>query len=703
MNDEVQKQKEKATEEVRRLADLLFRYNRAYYVEGKPEVSDTEYDRLFLRLQELEEQWPELKREDSPTLRVGSDLSSDFPEVEHRVPVLSLDKAYSVEELLGWMGRTSGREASGLSFVVEEKIDGVSIVLYYRGGILERAVTRGNGYVGNDVTDNVRTIGSVPLRLTEAVDIAVRGEIYLPKASFESLNRKMGNLYVNPRNLAAGTLRRVKSREVAEVPLTIFVYEGFFSDGPKSHLEILEYLQSLGFRTNRRVGIFTNRTDLADFSRRHPDWQSGTWDELEGYVRTSTEERGSLDYEIDGLVVKINELDVRDRLGYTGHHPRWAIAYKFESPTGTTIIKSIDIQVGRTGRITPVARVEPVFVGGSTISNVTLHNQDYVDMLEIAVGDQVSISRRGDVIPAVEEVVAKNESGNPVWNMPLLCPSCGSSLQKKGAHTFCLNPSCPDQVRGRLFFFIAAGQMDIDGLGPETVDLMIREGFVSEPADLYRFDYERLLSYPGFGEKKIEAIRRGLTKSLTRPFHTVLASVGIPEMGKKVVELLISAGFRSMKAIYALVDQKNRDALIAVKGIGEKTVDTIFEELGREAVRKRIDELAEVGLAMEEEEKLSIASEQLIFAGQSWCVTGSFQHFNPRGKAMELVSRFGGSVVSSVSGKTSHLLAGEGGGSKLTKARSLGVEVLSEEEFLDLLASAGIEIPSADASGKGAS
>jgi DNA ligase (NAD+) len=661
-------------------------------VDGRPEVSDQEYDRLFSRLRELEEQWPELRRNDSPTVRVGSDLSSDFPEVDHTIPVLSLDKAYNAGEITAWMQRTGKREKSGLTFVVEEKIDGVSIVLYYEEGILARAVTRGNGFTGNDVTANVRTIGAVPLRLTEAVDIAVRGEIYLPKEQFGVLNRKMAEQYANPRNLAAGTLRRVKSREVAAVPLSIFVYEGFIPDDWRNHLEVLEYLEKLGFRINRRVGIFTDRRDLESLARRHQSWESGSWEDLEAYIERSTRERDELPYEIDGLVVKVNELDARERLGYTGHHPRWAIAYKFESPSGTTIIRGIDVQVGRTGRITPVARVEPVEIGGSTISNVTLHNQDYVAMLEAAPGDRVSVSKRGDVIPAVEKVLAKNEEGNPVWKMPEECPSCGGVLQRQGAHHFCRNPECPDQIRGRLFFFIGAKQMDIDGLGPETVDLLIRERFVSEPADLYRFDYGKLLGFPGFGEKKIEAIRRGVEKSKKQPFKVVLPSVGIPELGKKVVELLVDAGFRSISDIYNAVDREDRNALVAVKGIGEKTADTIIEELRREEVRRRIDDLAQAGLSMEAEPDTAVPESKRIFEGQSWCVTGSFEHFSPRSRATDLVAAHGGSVVTTVSGKTTHLLAGEGAGSKLEKARQLGTIVVGEEAFLKMLSDAGISI-----------
>ena len=519
-------QKSEIQEEIRRLSDLLRLYQHQYYIEAAPQVSDLEYDRLFDELQRLEEENPEFRQDDSPTLRVGSDLASDLPEAEHSIPVLSLDKAYSAEDVLAWMEKTDKNAGKKLTFSVEEKIDGISIVLYYEDGLLRRAVTRGNGFVGNDVTANVKTIGSVPLRLTEPVTLAARGEIYLPKNSFEKLNKEMDPPYANPRNLAAGTIRRIKSSETAKIPLDIFVYEGFFEDQPDEQKEINSKLRNLGFRVNPRYSFFQ------------------TPEELRSYIDRSTAERDGLDYEIDGLVIKVNEIVERESLGYTGHHPRWAIAYKFESAQGTTLLKDIDIQVGRTGRITPVGRVEPVQIGGSTVSNVTLHNQEYISMLEAAPGDTVSISRRGDVIPAVEEVIEK--SGNPVWKLPAECPTCGTGLVKRGAHHFCPNRDCPDQVRGRIFFFIDKKQMDIENFGPETAEYLINRGMISDIDDLYSCSYDVLTDEKGFGEKKVALIKAGIEKSLEKPYMTVLSSLGIPELGRKAAELLINAGFTSI-------------------------------------------------------------------------------------------------------------------------------------------------------------
>ncbi|MBI9102129.1 MAG: NAD-dependent DNA ligase LigA [Spirochaetales bacterium] len=663
-----------AEKEIDRLSELLRKYQYEYYVLTRPTVSDLEYDRLFDLLTNLEKKFPALVKGDSPSMRVGSDLGSDLPESTHSIPVLSLDKAYSSEEVIGWMEKIRKNNRSDLSFYIEEKIDGISMVLYYRDGILERAVTRGNGFVGNDVTANVKTIGSIPLRLPRPYTMAVRGEVYLPLDKFSEINKGMEVPYANPRNLAAGTIRRKKSSEVASVPLDCFIYEGFLEESegltlPVTHKEVLDELELSGFRLNPRNHIFT---------------PEDTSDNIRKFLDSETEDRSELGYEIDGLVIKINELDIREELGYTGHHPRWALAYKFESPQGETTLLSITIQVGRTGRITPVARVEPVLIGGSTISNVTLHNQDYINLLELAVGDRVTVSKRGDVIPAVESVVEKNEDNYPVWKIPDKCPVCGAELTLKGAHNFCPNPSCPDQVRGRLFFFVGKGQMDIENLGPETVDTLMSEGLIQDIQDLFTFDPAALEGLAGFKEKKIKAIKEGIAKSLNRPFKTVLASLGIPELGSRSAELLIEGGFRSMDSLLDAADKNDIEALVNIDGVGEVTAGIIVSELNKPEVRKRIDGLRSAGLqfyAPEEE----ASTEPQIFEGQTWCVTGSFEAFKPRSLAVEEIKKRGGKSVSSVTGKTTHLLAGESAGSKLKKARENGAEIVDEAAFLSLI------------------
>ncbi len=675
--------------EIERLSRDLHRYQYEYYVLGRPSISDLEYDKLFDRLLALEQEFPDLRRNDSPTARIGSDLTNELPEVSHTIPVLSLDKCYAVPELSSWIEKTESNADMPLSFIIEEKIDGVSIVLYYEEGVLVRGVTRGNGFVGNDVTANIKTIGSIPLRLTKPFTIAVRGEIYLPKDRFQEINAQMEVPYANPRNLASGTLRRVKSSHVANVPLQIFVYEGFSEERFETHVGVLETLAELGFRVNPNVGFFSRHANPS-LALRHNSWAVGTFEDIGGYIRKRLEERSRLAYEIDGLVVKVNELSAREQLGYTGHHPRWAIAYKFDAPIGVSTVTSIDIQVGRTGRITPVARIKPVSVGGSTISNVTLHNQDYIDQLELAVGDTVEVSRRGDVIPAIERVIEKNEAGNTTWKMPDFCPSCRNTLSIEGAHHFCTNPQCPDQIRLRIHFFAAKDQMDIENLGPETIDFLIDKQFVKDAADLYSFDYGKLLEFPGFGEKKVALIREGIEKSKSRPFRKVLSSLGIPELGQKAAELLVEAGYDSMEKLFELARNGDSQSLQSIPGIGPKTSESILKELSDERLVALVDRLKKAGVSFaENKDRSDDGYEGKIFLGQTWCVTGSFEAFKPRDLAMEEVKKRGGRVTGSVTGKTTHLLAGEGAGSKLEKALELGVKVVNESEFLALLRSSG--------------
>ena len=680
-------------ERSKELSRLLTEYQKAYYVQGRPLVSDLEYDRLFDELLLLESQHPDIRKPDSPTQRVGSDLTSDFPEVQHTIPVLSLDKAYSDSEILSWITKTIKNTGENLSFVLEEKLDGFSIVLYYEKGLLTRAVTRGNGFVGNDVTANVKTIYSVPLRLNENVDIAVRGEVFLKKAEFEKINATLTEPYANPRNLAAGTIRRNKSSETAQVPLSIYVYEGFWTEPENltDHIQILSRLKALGFPVDPHISYFCRTKDEAELrlGQAGLEGEAGSFDDIPAAIAERTGTRASLPYEIDGLVVKVNELATREDLGYTEHHPRWAIAYKFEAPQAQTQVLDIDVQVGRTGRVTPMARIRETQLSGSTIRNITLHNQDYVNELELAIGDTVSISKRGDVIPAVENVIEKNEQENTTWQMPEKCPVCGAVLVRRGAHHFCPNYDCPAQAKGRLAFFCGKGQMDIEGLGARTVEILYDKGFVKTISGLYEFDFNNLRFVEGFGGtegKKIEGIKLALQQSLNTPFRNVLVSIGIPEFGKKAVDLVCDAGFDSMDKLIDLADKNDIEALSAIKGIGPKTAEIIIDGLKSDTVRKLIEDLRKAGLHMEDEEEDGPVLEQ-IFQGQSWCVTGSFENFNPRTKAMDEIKRRGGTEVSGVSRKTTCLLAGSGAGSKLDKAREFGVRIVTEDEFMKMIGS----------------
>ena len=681
-------------EEIDKLTQELKVYQDKYYKEGISLVSDNEYDRLTDRLIALEKEHPELQHPDSPTKRVGSDLTNDFPEVRHTIPVLSLDKAYSDEAVLEFFSRSIQKEGGTLSFAAEEKIDGISMVLYYEKGILIRAVTRGNGEVGNDVTPNIMTMHSVPLSLPEPVDIAVRGEVYLEKADFERLNAAEADeakKAANPRNLAAGTVRRQKSSEACRVPLTIFCYEGFWSnkaETPSDHLHILSYLRSLGFRINPHLAFFDSDKEKArkKLDDAGLEGEAYSFEEIDEFIKKKTEERKNLPYEIDGLVFKINELGVREKFGYTEHHPRWAIAYKFEAPQAEAKLLDITVQVGRTGRITPVAEITPTKLGGSTIRRATLHNQEYIDELELAIGDTVSVSKRGDVIPAVESVTEKNNEGNTTYKMPLDCPCCHSPVVQVGGLQYCQNYDCPDQVKGRIAYFASVDEMDIVTLGPKTVELLYNAGLLRNIEDIYTADFQKAAGLPGFGDKSIELLQKGVKESLSRPFATVLSALGVADIGKKSAEILVKNGFDSIDKILNAVDRNDTEAFSSIAGFGTVTGERIIRAFSSERLRETIEALRKAGVHMsaEEDEKDEEENEQ-VFAGQVWCITGSFQHFNPRTKALKEIEKRGGRTVSSVTGKTTHLLSGEGGGSKRAEAERLGVKIVSEDEFLEML------------------
>ncbi|MBN1797242.1 MAG: NAD-dependent DNA ligase LigA [Spirochaetales bacterium] len=675
--------KAEAQKYINEITQKLRQYQKAYYIHSRPSVSDREYDRLFDRLVELEKQFPDLIEPDSPTHRVGSDLSQEFPEFTHTIPVLSLDKAYTIREVTEWIEKCNATAGGNLSFVCEEKIDGASIVLHYEAGILTRALTRGNGLVGNDVTPNVRTIPSVPLKLSRQVDVVVRGEIFLPKAFFRKINMELEIPYANPRNLASGTLRRIRSAEVAKIPLDIFIYEGYFSRSRPSHTLIIEELEELGFKVNKQFGVFGSTIRIQELAGRHPEWTVGSIEALPQFLKTEAEHRESREYEIDGVVIKIDEIPIRENLGYTGHHPRWALAFKFEAPQGVTVIKAIDVQVGRTGRITPVARIKPVTVAGSTISNVTLHNQEYIDMLELALEDTVAVSKRGDVIPAIENVIEKNEKGNSTWKIPGTCPGCDAVLEKKGAHHFCVNPQCRERRLAQIKFFAGREQMDIENLGAETIDFLYSKKIINNAEDIYTFDPYELLSFNGFAEKKIELIKQGIEKSKQQPFAKVLQALGIPEIGKKVIELLIDAGFSDIDSIIQAAKKGDPEVFLHIRGIGEKVAQTLIKEFSRADLVARIARLKQSGLQFAAEKETSSVGQ--IFKDQTWCVTGSFNNFKPREKAKAEIKKRGGRITENVSANTTHLLVGSSPGSKYEKALALKAAIITEDEFIKLL------------------
>jgi len=666
---------------IEELSRKLLGYQHSYYVLTQPEISDLEYDRLYDELLSLEKAYPHFALNNSPTKRVGSDLDNNFPEIAHTIPVLSLDKEYLVEGILKWTQKLQKNISKEIAFIVEEKMDGASIVLYYKKGKLHRALTRGNGFAGNDVTENIRTIRSIPLILNSEIDIIVRGEIFIRKSDFEKFNKMFDDRYSNPRNLAAGSLRNIRSSVVAKVPLKMFAYEGHLSE-QFDHIDVLYKLKNLGFKINENFGFFSQDTSsLKKIKNQFPYISSDTPDHMDTYIKRKTEEREDLEYEIDGLVIKVNEQKARENLGMTAHHPKWAIAFKFESPLGATTLKDIVVQIGRNGRVTPVAILSPVKIAGSIVSRATLHNQEYIDILELGIGDKVTISKRGDVIPAVENVVEKSEENPTVFKLPSKCPFCGSKLIKDGAHHFCKNRDCPERKRRELVFFVSKGCMDIDTLGDKTISLLFKKGYVKDIPDIYMFNYNKLLKEEGFKEKKISNIIKSVELSKKKSFERLLISLGFEGLSIFAAKELIRNGFDSFDKIISAALQGNTETFSKIEGFGETTAELIIKHFSDKKNIKMIDKLKKLGLNTKIKEDKTENVPQ-IFQGQTWVITGSFQKFSPRSKAAEEIEKRGGRVSTSISKKTSFLLAGEFPGSKLEKAKELGVTIINEDKFL---------------------
>lgn len=669
---------------INELSEILLDHQYSYYVLSRPNISDREYDRLYDELVSLEKKYPQYALDNSPTKRIGSDLDNTFPEKDHTIPVLSLDKEYSTEGISKWIKKLEGNIKSPIEFIVEEKLDGVSIVLYYKKGRLDTALTRGNGFAGNDVTVNIRTIREIPLILKKDIDLVVRGEIFIRKDDFNKFNALFDNKYSNPRNLAAGSLRNIKSSVTAKVPLMLFAYEGHFQQD-LNHIESLGELKRLNFTIDENFGFFSeNSSSIGKLEKTFPGSISGPVSQIPNYIEKKRAERDSLKYEIDGLVVKVNRSDLKKSLGMTAHHPRWAIAFKFESPLETTILTDIVIQIGRNGRVTPVAILQPVKIAGSIVSRATLHNQEYIDILELGIGDMVTISKRGDVIPAVDSVVEKNEDKPTIYSIPPFCPFCRSELVKDGSHHFCKNKECPERKRRRLVFFVSKDQMDIDSLGEKTISFLFEKGFIKSIPDIYTFNYDLLLDEEGFKEKKIANIRQSLEKSKNMPFERVVSSLGFDGISTFAAKELVCNEFDSFdKIIKAALDGK-REVFSGLRGFGDITADQIIKHFSDNENIQLIRKLEDIGLNTSRGKDTHDEHLQ-IFVGQTWVITGSFKNFLPRSKAVLEIENRGGKVSTSISSKTTYLLAGTSSGSKLAKAKNLGVKIVDEKEFIEML------------------
>ncbi len=656
------------------LRDQIHHHNYRYHVLDDPEIADYEYDTLVRELQALEAEHPELITADSPTQRVGGPLSDAFAPVEHRQRMFSLDNVESLEELDACgarLERVLGAAPAG--FVCERKIDGLAVSLTYEGGILVRAATRGDGITGEDVTANVRTIESVPLKLRgESPPVMeVRGEIYMPVSAFDELNRRQLELgerpYVNPRNTAAGSVRQKDPAVTAGRNLAIWVYQvGYVEGGPDfaAHSESMDWLRELGLRVNPE-------------SKRVADIEA-----VDDYVRAAAAGRHDADYEIDGVVIKVDALADQEQLGFTAKSPRWAVAFKLPPEEKTTILEDIQIGVGRTGAVTPFAVLEPVFVGGVTVTTATLHNEGEVQRKDVRLGDTVIVRRAGDVIPeVVGPVLAQRPAGAEVWHMPATCPFSGHPLvlpEGAAKHRCTGGFDCPSRLREYLFHFASRGGMDIEGLGYQTVDLLLREHLISDPADIFMLRPDDLLQFEGWGETSVSNLLAAIDGAKDRDLGRLLTALGIPMVGGTVARTL-AREFRSLRRLLDALPEE----VTAVHGIGDEIARQLQEWSADPTNRQLVDKLETAGVRLEDPEPEDDGGSDLL-AGLAFVVTGTLDGFS-RDEAKAAIEGRGGRVTGSVSSKTSYLVAGASPGSKLAKAESLGVAVLDEEAFVALL------------------
>ena len=659
-------------EELRRWLNY---HNRKYYIDNAPEVSDYEFDQRMHELQRLEAEYPEFDDPNSPSRRVGSDLTTEFRTVEHRYPMLSLGNTYSIEELHEFFERVE-REVGQVEYVCELKFDGTAISLTYEQGRLTRAVTRGDGRSGDDVTANVRTIRTVPLELT-GEDVAplfeIRGEIFMPYASFDRLNAEREQageqLFANPRNAAAGTLKQQNSAVVAHRGLDCTLYQ-MVGEGvsARSHWESLERAREWGFKISREARVCHSAAEVDEFI--------AYWDEA----------RHALPFPTDGVVIKVNSYEAQQQLGFTSKVPRWAVAYKFKAEQALTRLESVAFQVGRTGAITPVANLAPVQLAGTTVKRATLHNAEQIAQLDIRLGDMVYVEKGGEIIPKITGVeLSERKSDSVPFEYITVCPECGTELTRyEGeAKHYCPNQShCPPQIVGRIIHFIRRKAMDIEGLGDETVELLYESGLVRDVADLYDLRAQQLAVLPRLGEKSADNIMKSIEGSKSVPFARVLFALGIRFVGETTAKYL-AAHFGSMEAIMnATVEQ-----LVEAEEVGDKIARSIVEFFADESNRTIIERLRVAGVQFEAEER-ELHSD--LLAGKSVVISGKFRRHS-RDELKELIELHGGKNLAAVSANVDYLVAGENmGPAKLQKATKLGIKMLSEEEFEALIASAPV-------------
>ncbi len=663
----------KTADKARKLREKLLDADYKYYILNSPDIDDFTYDMMMKELQGIEAEFPELKTPDSPTQRVGSDLSNDFPTVIHDIPMLSLSNSYDENDLDEFDKRINNLlKGEKYKYVCELKFDGIAVSLTYKNGLFVQGATRGDGVRGDNITANLKTVRAIPLQLDKKIDIEVRGEVFFMLKDFFRINEEQEAegkpRYANPRNTAAGSLKLKDSREVASRRLNMYCYYmRYLNDAEqkkqKTHSSNLDLLRSLRFPINNFTKIVNNITEVKSFC-----------EEIEA-------KRDSLPYEIDGVVIKLDSLEQQSKVGAIAKSPRWAIAYKFKAKQATTKLKSITLQVGRIGTITPVAELEPVFLAGSTISRATLHNIDEIERKDIREGDYVKIEKGGDVIPKVVEVVLEQRPKNSKpFKMPEKCPVCGTPLHRPEgeANHYCTNSLCPAQVQGRMEHFVARTAMDIEGLGFQILEKFIQLGYLKDITDIYKLDrkVKELKSLDRFGEKSIDNILSSIERSKERPFEKVLYAIGIRHVGDRTARVL-AKHFKSVDNIISA----SKEQIESIHEIGPRIAESVYDFFHTKSNLQMVDKLRKAGLNFEMKVTAN-ASNKL--EGLTFVVTGTLEKYK-REEVEELIETLGGKAASSVSKKTSYVLAGAEAGSKLKKAESLGVKVIDEAEFDKLI------------------
>ena len=667
----VKMNKKEAEKRLKELREKTAYYAKKYYDEDSPEISDFEYDMMIHEMEGIEEKYPELTNEESLTQKVGGHVREGFKKFEHKIPLLSMQDLFQMEEVVDYVDKiqkqAKEKNIENSSFVVETKIDGLTAALEYRRGVFVRGATRGNGMVGEDVTENLKTIKNIPKKLTEDIDIIVRGEVFISKTDFEQLNLEREQneepLFANARNAAAGSLRQLDTSITQKRPLDIYVYnvQKINKKDFTSHYEELEYLEKLGFNVNP-VKI-----------------KCETVDDVEKAINKIGEDREKLTFGIDGAVIKVDDLAFREILGTTAKSPRWQIAYKYPPEKKETKVLDIECNVGRTGVITPLAILEPVKVAGSTISKTTLHNEDFIKEKDIKIGDTVIIQKAGDVIPEIVKVAKNKRTGEEIdFEMPTVCPVCGApAIREEGeAAVRCTGIECPAKLYRNLVHFVSREAMNIDGLGENIINQLLDRGLIKNIADIYELKFEDVASLKKNGKKFAQNLIDAIERSKSNDLYRVITALGIRHVGTKASKVLAKR-YKTMKALI----KADFDSLSEINDIGPIVADSIREFFIQDQTLDLIKRLEKNGVNMKAKEEENIDE---IFAGKTFVVTGSLEKYT-RNEVSNLIERHGGKTSGSVSKKTDYVLAGEDAGSKLTKAQDLGITVISEEDFEKML------------------